>query len=76
MVLAMRFKVELEKDEDGWYVATVPALPGCVSQGKTPAEARRNVREAIELHLKALAEDGIPLRPRKGVIATTVAVKA
>jgi len=72
----MRFKVHLEKDEDGWYVASVPALPGCISQGRTPTEARRNVREAIELHLKALAEDGIPIRPRRGVIETTVAVKA
>jgi predicted RNase H-like HicB family nuclease len=71
----MRFKVQLEKDEDGWYVATVPALPGCISQGRTPAEARRNVREAIELHLRALAEDGVPVRPKRGVIDTTVAVQ-
>jgi len=71
----MRFKVQLEKDEDGWYVATVPALPGCISQGRTPADARRNVREAIELHLRALAEDGVPVRPKRGVIDTTVAVQ-
>jgi len=72
----MRFKVQLEKDEDGIWVATVPALPGCVSQGRTPAEARRNVREAISLHVSSLAEDGIPIRRRRGVIETVVAVKA
>ncbi|OGS50156.1 MAG: hypothetical protein A3K65_01630 [Euryarchaeota archaeon RBG_16_68_12] len=73
----MKFKVHLEKDEDGMWVATVPSLPGCISQGRTPAEARKNVREAIALHLSALAEDGIPIRrPRRGVIETVVAVKA
>jgi predicted RNase H-like HicB family nuclease len=57
----MKFKVLLEKDEDGWYVATVPALPGCISQGKTEKEAQENIKEAIELHISMLAEDGIPI---------------
>jgi predicted RNase H-like HicB family nuclease len=61
----MDIKVVLEKDEDAWYVATVPALPGCISQGKTEREALKNVREAIELHVRTLAEDGIPLSGRK-----------
>ncbi|MEK6954940.1 MAG: type II toxin-antitoxin system HicB family antitoxin [Candidatus Micrarchaeota archaeon] len=47
----MRFKVLLEKDEDGFVVATVPSLPGCVSQGKSEADALRNIREAISLHV-------------------------
>jgi len=72
----MRFKVQLEKDEDGRWVATVPALPGCISQGRTVTEARKNVREAIGLHLSSLAADGIPIRRRPGVIETVVAVKA
>jgi predicted RNase H-like HicB family nuclease len=72
----MRFKVHLEKDEDGKWVATVPALPGCISQGRTAAEARRNIREAIALHVSSLAEDGIPIRKRRGVIETVVAVRA
>ncbi len=59
----MKFKVLLEEDEDGVVVATVPALPGCVSQGKTEAEATRNVKEAIELHVSSLAKDGLPLTP-------------
>ena len=57
----MNFKVLLEKDEDGWYVATVPSLPGCISQVKTEKEALKNIKEAIGLHLHALAEDGLPL---------------
>jgi len=63
----MKFRIKIEQDEDGWYVATVPALPGCISQGKTEEEAKKSVAEAIELHLSALAEDGVPIRHREGV---------
>ncbi len=70
----MKFKVRLEKDEDGWYVATVPALPGCISQGKTEKQAINNIKEAIELHISMLAEDGIPITPPSGVKETMVSV--
>jgi len=60
----MDFKIAIEQDEDGWYIVTVPALPGCISQGKTEEEAKKNIAEAIELHLSALARDGIPLYHR------------
>ena len=53
---------------------TVPALPGCISQGKTEGEAKKNIAEAIELHLSALAEDGVPIEYREGVNETFVAV--
>lgn len=43
----MKLLVILEKDESGYYVAEVPALPGCLSQGKTLAEAKANIKEAI-----------------------------
>lgn len=43
----MKLRVIIEKDETGYYVAEVPALPGCVSQGRTLQEARANIREAI-----------------------------
>lgn len=43
----MMFHVSLEQAEDGWIVAEVPALPGCVSQGKDEEEALENVKEAI-----------------------------
>jgi predicted RNase H-like HicB family nuclease len=70
----MDFKIVIEKDEDGWYVVTVPALPGCISQGKTEDEAKKNITEAIELHLSSLARDGIPLYQRPGTKETFVAV--
>jgi len=44
----MKLRVVIEKDESGYYVAEVPALPGCFSQGKTREEALTNIREAIE----------------------------
>lgn len=66
----MKFKVHLEPDEDGVFVATVPALPGCISQGKTEEEAIANIQEAIALHLECMAEDGEPIlnKPGKDVL--------
>ncbi len=49
----MIFHVILEKAEDGWIVAECPALPGCVSQGKTEDEALTNIKEAITAWLWA-----------------------
>lgn len=43
----MVFHVTIEEAEDGWLVVECPALPGCVSQGKTEAEALANIKEAI-----------------------------
>jgi predicted RNase H-like HicB family nuclease len=43
----MNIRVVIEQDEDGFYVAEVPAMPGCLSQGRTREEAIANIREAI-----------------------------
>jgi predicted RNase H-like HicB family nuclease len=48
----MNIKVFIEKGEDGYFVASVPALKGCWSQGKTKEEALKNIREAIDLYLE------------------------
>ncbi len=48
----MNLSVIIESGEDGYFVASVPALKGCWSQGKTRDEALRNIREAIELYLE------------------------
>jgi predicted RNase H-like HicB family nuclease len=53
----------IEPDEDGIYVAEVPALPGCISQGKTRAEAIDNVKEAIAAYLESLDEHRDPVPP-------------
>ncbi len=43
----MKLEVIIEKGESGYYVAEVPALPGCISQGKTIEETKANIKEAI-----------------------------
>jgi predicted RNase H-like HicB family nuclease len=48
----MRYTVVLEKEPDGGFVATVPVLPGCVSQGDSREEALKNIREAVELYVE------------------------
>ena len=50
----MKYRVHLEQDEDGAFVATCPSLPGCVSQGATRSEAIANIREAIDAYLESL----------------------
>jgi predicted RNase H-like HicB family nuclease len=50
----MKLHVIVEKDEAGYYVAEVPALPGCFSQGKTYEEAISNIKEAIEGWLEVM----------------------
>lgn len=50
----MKLHVVVEKDEAGYFVAEVPALPGCFSQGKTHEEAIANVKEAIEGWLEVM----------------------
>lgn len=47
----MKFKIVLEPAEEGGYTVTVPALPGCISEGDTVDDAIKNIREAIELYL-------------------------
>ncbi len=47
--------------EDGYYVAEVPSLPGCISQGSTKEEAAANIREAINGYIAALEEDNLPV---------------
>ena len=59
----MKFRVLIEQDEDGVFVATCPTLPGCVSQGRTRAEARGNIAEALEGYLESLKKHGEPIPP-------------
>jgi predicted RNase H-like HicB family nuclease len=50
----MKYRIYLQPDEDGVFVATCPALPGCVSQGRTRAQATENIREAIQGYVLSL----------------------
>ncbi len=54
-------QVLLIPDETGGYVATVPSLPGCISEGDTIDDALANIQEAIEVYIEVLIEDGDPI---------------
>lgn len=56
-----QYAVVIERGDEGGYGAYVPDLPGCVAVAKTESDVRRLIREAIELHLKAMREDGDPI---------------
>lgn len=61
----IQFKVLIEQYEDGWYVGSVPELPGCYTQAKTLEELRKRIREVIELVLdtdKEVREDKLKRR--------------
>jgi len=64
--MARRFTVIFEKEEEGGYHVFCPALPGCHTQGETFDEGVRNIREAIQLYIDSLVEDGLPV-PEEGV---------
>jgi predicted RNase H-like HicB family nuclease len=71
----MIFHVILETAEDGWIVAEVPALPGCVSQGKDEKEALDNIKEAITAWLWAEDQKAISsLTPQQGKQPIVVAI--
>jgi antitoxin HicB len=65
----MRYTVILQKEEDGGYVATVPVLPGCVSQGDTRDEALKNI-EAIEMYLEDVraAGESVPIEDERAFV--------
>lgn len=59
----MKYRVLIEQDEDGVFVAEVPSLPGCISQGETRTQAIENIKEAIALYLESLLAHEEPVPP-------------
>ena len=57
----MKFRVIIEPDEDGVFVAECPNLPGCISQGSTRAEAVANIKDAIHGYLTSLKKHSEPV---------------
>ncbi len=56
-----QFTVVVERDEDGVYIASCPALQGCYSQGDTYEQALENLKDAIKLHIEARQSLGEPI---------------
>ncbi len=59
----MKFRVIIEQDEDGVYVAECPSLPGCISQGKSRQESLLNISDAIKGYLESLKKHNEPIPP-------------
>jgi len=59
----MKYRAIIEQDEDGNFVATVPSLPGCISEGKTRQEALKNIKDAINGYLESLKKHNEPIPP-------------
>ncbi len=59
----MKFRVIIEQDEDGIFIAECPSLPGCVSQGNTRQEALENIKDAIQGYLESLRKHNEPIPP-------------
>lgn len=57
----MKFQVTIDRDEDGVWIVECPAIPGCVSQGETRAEALKNAKDATKLCVEVRAERGMRL---------------
>ncbi|MEK7250807.1 MAG: type II toxin-antitoxin system HicB family antitoxin [Bacteroidota bacterium] len=68
-----RFLIVIEKAENN-YSAYSPDLPGCVATGQTPEDTERNMHEAIQLHVRGLQEDNLPI-PESNSFAEYVAVE-
>ena len=59
----MKYRVIVEQDEDGVFVAEAPALPGCISQGATRVEVLANIKDAVRGYLESLEKHGDPVPP-------------
>lgn len=72
----MQYTVVVHSAEEGGYWVDVLSLPGCFSQGETIDDAMNNVREAIELHIQGLKDDGQEVPKEEGLVIGRVDVKA
>lgn len=70
----MRYAVVIERAE-GNFSAYLPDLPGCVATGDTPDQALANIRDAVQVHLEGLREDGLPI-PQPEAVSTYVEAEA
>ena len=73
--MARRYTVILEKEDEGGYHVFCPVLPGCHTQSETIEEGIQNIREAIQLYIESLVEDGLPV-PVEDILIKPVEIPA
>ena len=61
--MKLKYRIEIEQDEDGMFVGECPSLPGCISQGKTRQEALINIKDAISGYIESLKKHNEPIPP-------------
>lgn len=59
----LKYRIIIEQDEDGTFVAECPSLPGCISQGKNRGEAVKNIKDAIQGFIQSLKKHNEPIPP-------------
>lgn len=59
----MKYRIIIEQDEDGNYIAQCPALPGCISEGRSREKALTNIKDAIQGYLASLKKHNEPIPP-------------
>lgn len=59
----MKYRVVIQQDEDGMFIAEVPSFPGCISQGTTRSEALKNIQEALQAYIESLQKHNEPIPP-------------
>lgn len=70
----MKYQIILRPEPEGGYTVLVPALPGCVTWGKTVKQAQKMAKEAIELYLESLMDHGQPIPDEEGSLSTLIEV--
>jgi predicted RNase H-like HicB family nuclease len=73
--MTRHFTVIFEKEEEGGYHVFCPVLPGCHTQGESIDEGLRNIREAIQLYIDSLIEDGLPV-PEEDILIKPIEIPA
>ncbi|MBI1983929.1 MAG: type II toxin-antitoxin system HicB family antitoxin [Acidobacteria bacterium] len=73
--MARRFTVIFEKEEEGGYHVFCPSLPGCHTQSETIEEGIENIREAMQLYVNSLIEDGLPV-PEEDILIKPIEIPA
>lgn len=72
---ALNYRIRLNKEPEGGYTVTVPALPGCVTYGETLEQAIEMAKEAIQLYIESLVKHGEEIPHEKDVLECSLAIE-